>query len=106
MECVMPVSLTEFPREFKPLLAHTHPADMVGTPTIGPGADADMDDPELAGLAQAVLETTLKTYPDIDYIALDLPEWREWVNQFERAWNRLDAKYAIHEVSVIEAVLA
>ena len=38
MECVMPANLTEFPREFKPLLSHLHPVDMVGTPTIGPGA--------------------------------------------------------------------
>ncbi len=48
MECVMSANLTEFPKEFKPLLAHMHPVDMMGTPTIGPGADANLDDPVLA----------------------------------------------------------
>ncbi|MEO7298424.1 MAG: alpha-glucuronidase family glycosyl hydrolase, partial [Verrucomicrobiota bacterium] len=105
MECVMPANLTEFPREFKPLLAHLHPVDMVGTPTIGPGANANLDDPMLAGLARAVLETTLKTYPGLDYIALDLPEWREWVNEYERAWKSLDAKYGINKMRSLESIL-
>ncbi|MEO5803723.1 MAG: alpha-glucuronidase family glycosyl hydrolase [Verrucomicrobiota bacterium] len=105
MECVMPANLTEFPREFKPLLAHLNPVDMVGTPTIGPGANANLDDPVLAGLARAVLETTLKTYPGLDYIALDLPEWREWVNEYERAWKSLDAKYCINKIRSLESIL-
>ena len=106
MECVIPASLTEFPREFKPLLAHLQPVDMVGTPTIGPGADADPDDPVLAGLASAVLEKTLKTYPDLDYLQLELPEWREWINQYERAWRALDAKYYIGRICSLESILA
>ena len=56
LECVMPANLTEFPREFKPLLTHLHPVDMTGTPTIGPGPDADVDDPLLADLAQKFLD--------------------------------------------------
>ena len=106
LECVMPANLTEFPKAFKPLLEHTHPVDMVGTPTIGPGANADVDDPVLAGLARAVLETTIKTYPGIDYIALDLPEWREWTSQYERAWKALDAKYGISKIRSLDSVLA
>ncbi|MGZ5566133.1 MAG: alpha-glucuronidase family glycosyl hydrolase [Limisphaerales bacterium] len=95
LECVMPVNLTEFPREFKPVLAHLRPVDMTGTPTIGPGPDANVDDSTLSELAQTVLETTVTAYPDIDYIALDLPEWRAWTNQYERAWNELDNKYQL-----------
>ncbi|HYV27171.1 MAG TPA: hypothetical protein VFA77_06535, partial [Candidatus Eisenbacteria bacterium] len=105
MECVMPVNLTEFPREFKPLLAHLNPVDMLGTGTIGPGANASPDDPILGGLARAVLETTLKTYPGLDGIVLDLPEWREWGNDYERAWKSLDAKYRINKVRSLEGVL-
>ncbi|HTL30670.1 MAG TPA: hypothetical protein VL282_15670, partial [Tepidisphaeraceae bacterium] len=105
MDCVMPASLTEFPREFKPLLAHTKPVDMVGTPTIGPGPDADVDDPMLSSLASAVLQTTIRTYPGVEYIALDLPEWREWINQYERAWKALDAKYHIAEARTLASVL-
>src|SRR5436190_15345283 len=106
MECVMPANLTEFPREFAPLLAHTHPVEMTGTPTIGPGPDADPDDPVLSGLARAVLETTIKTYPDVDYIALDLPEWREWGGQYQRAWRALDKKYSLEAKYPLERALA
>jgi hypothetical protein len=106
MDCVMPANLTEFPREFGPLLSHLHPVDMVGTPTIGPGADADVNNPELAGLARAVLAATVNTYPGIDFIALDLPEWRAWVNQCERAWKRLDSKYRVSEIRTLDSILA
>lgn len=105
LECVMPASLTEFPREFKPVLAHLHPVDMNGTPTIGPGPDANVDDPILSELAQTVLDTTVKTYPDIDYIALDLPEWRAWTNQYDRAWSELDNKYRLSGKITHDALL-
>lgn len=106
MECVMPANLTEFPREFAPLLAHTRPVAMTGTPTIGPGPDADPDDPVLSGLARAVLETTSKTYPGVDYIALDLPEWREWSGQYQRAWKALDKKHGIEAKHPLERAVA
>ncbi len=106
MDCVISATLTEFPREFRPLLEHTRPVDMVGTPTIGPGPETDVDDPVLAGLARAVLETTINTYPAADYIALDMPEWREWVSQYERAWKALDGKYALGDKRSLESTLA
>jgi hypothetical protein len=106
MECVMPANLTEFPREFAPLVAHTHPVEMTGTPTIGPGPDADPDDAVLSGLARAVVDTTVKTYPDVDYIALDLPEWREWSARYQRAWTALDKKYGIEAKYPLELALA
>jgi hypothetical protein len=106
MECVLSANLTEFPREFKPVLEHTHPVDMVGTPTIGPGAGADLDDPALAGLARAVLETTLKTYPGLEYLALSVPEFREWAGGYEKAWKALDARHGIGRVRSLDAVLA
>lgn len=106
MECVMPAALTEFPREFQPLLPRSTPTRMLGTPTISPGPDADIDDPVLAGLASAVLETTLKTYPGVDYVALDVPEWRAWVGQYERAWKALDSKYNVGAVRSLDQLLA
>ena len=106
LECVMPANLTEFPAEFRPLLAHTHPVDMKGTPTIGPGPDADVNDPVLAGLARAVLETTVKTYPNLDGVTLDLPEWRGWGDKYERAWKALDTKYDIGRIRSLPSILA
>ena len=105
LECVMPATLTEFPREFQPLIEHTRPVAMNGTPTIGPGPNTDVDDPAVADLARAVLRTMLKTYPEVDYIALDMPEWRSWVGQYQRAWDALDAKYGIARGRTLEDVL-
>ncbi len=106
MQCVMPATLTEFPREFRPLIEHTHPVDMAATLGISPGPDTKLDDPALLGLANAVLETTIKTYPGVDYIALDVPEWRHWTGEYERAWKALDERYGISEVLLLEDALA
>ena len=106
MKCVVPVTLTEFPMVFKPLLQHTRQGHMGGEHTFGLGADADVDDPVLVGLARAVVEATLKTYPELDYLELGVAEQREWARQYERAWNTLDAKHGISKARSLDSVLA
>jgi hypothetical protein len=106
MACVVPATLTEFPIEFKPLIEHTRPGHMEGKHTFGLGPDADVDDPVLAGLARTVVETTLKTYPRLDYLELGVAEQREWARQYQRAWTSLDARHGIGKVCSLDAVLA
>ena len=105
MRCVMPVTLTEFPLVFKPLLKDTRQGHMDGAHTFGLGANADADDPVLVGLARAVVEATLKTYPEVDYLELGVAEQREWARQYERAWNALDGKRGISQVRSLNAIL-
>ncbi len=105
MKCVMPVTLTEFPLVFKPLIQHTRQGHMGGEHTFGLGAEADVDDPVLVGLARAVVEATLKTYPEVDYLELGVAEQREWAHQYDRAWNALDASHGISKVCSLDRVL-
>ena len=106
MQTVMPVTLTEFPMVFKPFIKHTRKGHMGGQHTFGLGAEADVDDPELAGLARAVVEATLKTYPELDYIKMGVAEQREWVQQYERVWKILDDKYGVSKACSLDDMLA
>ena len=82
----MTVSLTEFPREFAPLLKNPQNAHQLGETGIVPGPQTPVDDPALTELATAVMRTTVNTYPELDYLALGMPEFRQWVGQYEQAW--------------------
>src|SRR5258708_1315296 len=55
-------------------------------------------DQTLAEMASAVLQVTANTYPEVDFINLEIPENRLWVEQYEEAWKALDAKYGLGKI--------
>ena len=99
------VALTEFPREFAPLLRNPQNVHQLGETGIVPGPQTPVDDP-LSELATAVLQATVNTYPELDYVALGMPEFRQWVGQYEQAWRSLDARHGIGSVRSLADVLA
>jgi len=106
LECVMTVTLTEFPREFAPLLRNPQDVHQLGETGIVPGPQTPVDDPALSELATAVLQATVNTYPELDYVGLGIPEFRQWVGQYEQAWRSLDARHGIGSVRLLADVLA
>ena len=106
MECVMPVHLTDFPPEFRELPGQWEPVHQLGELTIVPGPNTPPDDPTLTELAVAALQTTVNTYPEIDYLALGMPEHRQWVETHEQAWQEMDTKYGMSQVVSLPDVLA
>ncbi len=106
MECVMPVYLTDFPPEFKELLSDSRPVHQLEELTIVPGPSTAPDDPKLTELAATVLQTTIRTYPEVDYLLLGMPEFRQWAGTYEQAWQALDAKYGFSQVMSLSDVLA
>jgi len=106
MQVVMNATLTEFPPEFAPLLPGAQKVHQLGEMGLVPGPETDVDDPALTELATAVLRTTINTYPEVDYIALGMPEFRQWAGGYERAWQALDAKYGVEKVCPLAAILA
>jgi hypothetical protein len=106
IECAMTVAPTEFPREFTPLVPKAQKVHQLGEMTIVPGAEAEVTDPALTSLSAAVLKTAVNTYPELDYIFLGMPEWRQWAGQYERAWRELDAKYRIESIRPLKDVIA
>ena len=106
MKCVMPVYLTDFPAEFKELLSDSQPVHQLEKLTIVPGPSTTPDDPQLTELAATVFQTTIRTYPEVDYLLLRMPEFRQWAGTCEQAWKELDSKYGISEVTSLSDVLS
>ena len=105
MECVIVATLTEFPPEFAPLLEDAQEVHQLAELTVVPSAETDIDDPALTELATTVLRATVDTYPEVDYVALGMPEFRQWSGLYERAWQALDAKYNISSQRSLDDVL-
>ena len=105
IECVIVATLTEFPPEFAPLLKDAQEVHQLAELTVVPSAETDIDDPALTELATAVLRATVDTYPEVDYVALGMPEFRQWSGLYERAWQALDAKYGISSQRSLDEVL-
>lgn len=106
MQCAMDAILTEFPPEFAPLLPDTEKVQQLGAMSVVPGPKTSVDDPAVSDLATAVLQTTVNTYPDVDYVLLGMPEFRQWAGECERAWQTLDRKYHLEEKVKLADVLA
>jgi hypothetical protein len=106
MECVLTATLTEFPTEFAPLLTGAQKVHQVGELTVSPEPGTDVHDPALIELASAVLRATVNTYPEVDYLLLDMPEFRQWSGQYERSWQTLDGRHGISDLCSLEDVLS
>ncbi|MGH9511382.1 MAG: hypothetical protein ACRD2U_04530 [Terriglobales bacterium] len=105
MECVTSATVSEYPKEFAPLLGGAVPIHMINQLTTTPGPDTKLDDPGLHKLSSTVVRTTIDTYPQVDRINISINEWRQWTDQYKRAWDALDAKYHIGEATTLEHVL-
>ncbi|NUQ64277.1 MAG: hypothetical protein HUU20_17545 [Pirellulales bacterium] len=106
MQCAMNATITEFPPEFAPFLADCEKVHQLGSLSIVPGPRTGVDDPALAELAVAVLRATVTTYGDLDYVLLGMPEHRQWVGEYERAWQALDRKYRLSQRVQLKDVVA
>ena len=106
MECVMTVHPTEFPPEFAPLLKDAQKVHQLAELTVVPGSDTEVEDPGLTELASGVLRAVVDTYPEVDYLMLGMPEFRQWVGQYRRAWEALDARYGISDGHALEEMIS
>lgn len=102
MECAVFAPTTDFPPEFAPLLKGSVQS---GQLTIRPGPTTPIDDPDLIGLSTAVLRATLNTYPEADLVSLSMPEETQWLGNYEKDWEALDAKYGISQIRSLSNVL-
>ena len=105
MDCVINATVSEYPKEFAPLLGGSVPIRMLNQLTTAPGPDTKLDDPGLHKLSSAVVRTTIDTYPQADRINISINEWRQWTNQYQRAWDALDSKYHIGQITTLQNVL-
>jgi hypothetical protein len=95
MSAAIGISPLEFPREFAAALPDAKTIHQLENLTIGPGPRQPPDDPLLRQLVAAQLRAYIDTYPAVDALYLSLPEFPDWVEHHERAWQRLDARTGI-----------
>ena len=105
MECVTSANVSEYPKEFAPILGGSIPIHMINQLTTTPGPTTALDDPGLHKLASTVVRATIDTYPEVDRINIGINEWRQWTGQYQRAWDVLDKKYNIGHITTLEKVL-
>ena len=106
MKTGLSIPLLEYPMEFKEVLPGAQDVRQCGQLTCGPGANQDPDDPLLHELIRTILRATIETYPTIDYLYLNVPEHRAWMERAEEALRKLDSKYGIAEIFDLETALA
>ena len=78
-----------FPREFSNALPGSKPIHQLKQLTIGPGKQ-EPDDPLLKELVTTKLRAYIETYPTVDAIYLYLPEFPEWDEHVDAAWQQLN----------------
>ena len=105
MECVTSATVSEYPKEFAPVLGNSVPIHMMSQLTTTPGPETKLDDPGLHKLASTVVRATIDTYPQIDRINLAINEWRQWTDQYKQAWDALDSRYHISQVASLDQVI-
>jgi hypothetical protein len=105
MDCVLSTSVTEFPPEFAKVLNGAQKVHQLNSLVIGPGPNTSMDDPTLHEMSAAVLKSLVNTYPEMDALALTMPEHRQWVDGYESAWRELDARYGIGKIRSLPEVI-
>jgi hypothetical protein len=98
----MAIQMFEYPREFIDALPGAEVAAQCGHVTCRPGKNHAPDDPMVIDMARTILRTYVETYPDADYVCINMPEHREILDQAPQAWARLDEKFGINQVMSLE----
>jgi hypothetical protein len=95
MSAALTLSPLEFPKEFAAVLPKAKVLHSLESLVIGPGPSQPPDDPLLRDLTATVIRAHLATYPKVDALYLSLPEFPDWVEHHEKAWQRLDARTGV-----------
>ena len=105
MDCVVNATVSEYPKEFAPVLGGSVPIHMLNQLTTAPGPETKLNDPGLHKLSSTVVRTTIDTYPRADRVNISINEWRQWTDQYQQAWDALDSRYHINQVTSLQQVL-
>jgi hypothetical protein len=98
MSAGIAISPLEFPREFAAVLPGAKVLTGLEALTVGPGPKQPPDDPLLRELTATQIRAYINTYPKVDALYLSLPEFPDWVEHYQKAWERLDARTGIAKV--------
>ena len=103
LECDVTAPTNDFPPEFAPLLRGAEKSFQLA---VRPGSNTPVDDPVVFDLSAAILRATVNTYPEADRVSVAMPEEKQWLAEYERAWKLLDAKYGISRIRSLQEIVA
>lgn len=86
------ISPLEFPREFQAVLPGSQLAKGINELTIIPGAGQSPNDETLKRLAATQIRAVLDTYPGLDALYVTMPEFPEWDQHADAAWELLQPR--------------
>lgn len=95
MTAALALSPLEFPKEFAKVLPGAKVLHTLENLVIGPGGKQPPRDPLLKELAATQIRAYLDTYPKLDALYLTMPEFPDWIENYEKAWQRLDARTGV-----------
>jgi len=101
MSAAISLSPLEFPKEFAAALPKAKVLYGLESMTIGPGPLQPPDDPLLRELVTTQIRALVTTYPGIDALYLTLPEFPDWVEHYEKAWQRLDRRTGVGKLATL-----
>jgi hypothetical protein len=104
MSVGLSISPLEFPREFQPVLEGSTMARGINHLTIIPGGRQGPTDEVLRDLTATKIRAYVETYADLDTLYLSLPEFPEWDQHAEAAWQLLMPRLGEHDLSLEELV--
>ena len=90
----------EFPREFQSVLPGSRIAHGINDLTIIPGASQGPNDPTLLRLLNVKLRAYHTAYPELDALYLTMPEFPEWDQHAEAAWELLRPQLSDRELTL------
>ena len=94
----------EFPREFAAVLPDSKPVHQLKSLTIGPGGKQGPNDPVLRKLVTTKIRAYLETYPTVDAIYLGMPEFPEWDEHVESAWQQLEQHADLDDLTLDQLI--
>jgi hypothetical protein len=106
MSAALCVSPLEFPNEFAPLLPGAKTVVAPAELSIGPGPQQPPDDATLRELAITQLRAYLMAYPHLDAIYLTLPEFPDWIERADAAWQRLAERNGLSAAASLEQLVS
>jgi hypothetical protein len=99
-------SITDFSKDFAPVVPGAEAVQQLGALTVTPGPDVRPDNAELTAFASTVVRKIIDEFPEMQAYGFPVgTEWPGWVAQYEWAWKELDKRYGIEGVISLEEVL-
>jgi hypothetical protein len=105
MQTGLSVQPFEWPKEFLAVLPGSEAVPGMEI-VAGPGASQSIDDPLLREMVSTIVRSYVETYPEAEYLHVDMPEFRQWTGLARQSYDKLCARYDAKGLGSFEELCA